>query len=1312
MLMKQINYIFAFLLALFCGINVAEADVVTDYKMDFNSSISTSAHDFKVGTGWGHVVDSYDYEDDDWYPQTAYVSYTYSATSGRDGSGALKAGTQTIGSYYDTQKVNDLLVTPKITGPSSIYVKQNVSSGSIRFFTVTKTGVSYVKGSEITVDVPALSTSDWVKVDLPEQDGKYIGIRADNVLIDDFEAAQAEYERMAGLTVSTVINNGSSDPDCTPEGFFPIDFKVNLKNTGDVTLTAGMENYSLSLFKVVNNDTIVLKTIPLTETLEVGATASVNFLADLDYTANSTRVRYDIMENLTGTTKAGAWIEPVAYLPKLRMRNEKNSYFDAGESFPYGMVKEATTKKFVVCNNGAAPLVVTAIDVPDGFSQDLTLPLTIAAHKQQDMNITLSVANPGVFTGDVIIKGNDVDDFKFSVSGTVRDASKYFEDFESGVQPAGTYMEKNWKIEQRDYQSNENVYLASNSTRGNEMKFITPLLKVAEGEKMTFDAARTSASTSGDDVFLNVYYSQDRQNWTLAKTIKSSELSSTRANYNYYFGSLTTFVLDNVPAGNYYIAFGAGYTSVDNIYGFERVDVAHDLMITESAIPAVAKVNNEYEAKVTLNNIADKVEESGTYSMSLYAGDKVVATAVAGTVPVKADTTFTFKYTPHEAGTVKVYAQFKNLTDGFTLSTVPVDVTVAEETATSEKVIGDAAKNETSTNVLFYWNYADDSKGAYCDMYYPVEMLKKFGLEAGDKITGIKYVGKPTSTKDVTKVDQTLSIGLIDETTYVAGENTDALTTYELMKNVDVSAVVNKELVTDVKLTTPIVWDGTSALRVCTYVNSNDNKWMSVNYPVDKTKDADGKDMYAFVSTRRGSSDTYGTTKTYLPIATLEITGEPVAFSGTVKCNGQAVADATVTLTSGDVMYTGKTDGTGAYSFPVIQTKKTYTLTVSADNYVTYTEEGINVVNIGPKNITLNKVFVKATGKVIYRKTAVAGAEVILSHKAGDKGKVDIQAVTAEDGTYTFDEVTSGQKYSLEVYADKYNDYVYTDSIEINDAIELPTVELTKPDIKLYGTVKWGETPVAGVNVTYGRDQAEGVVVTDAEGKFEFNVKADTNYYMSAEDPNGEFAKYTDKKSFSSDVDIERNIQLTVNPVDLTVGEDGYVTFSYKRAVDFSGAAGLKAYVVTGVAKNYTELAEVTAVPANTGVVVEAAAGTYKVMPVETADAVAKNLLVAADADFAVSSANVGKAWTLTAKDNTPVFTSVVGAKVAKGGAYLGYESKESVIYLHQTDGIHSVDTSANGMLDLTKPMFNLAGQQVGKEYKGVVIQNGKKFRK
>ena len=1380
--MKHINYIFAFLLALFCGTGLARADAFTDYKMDFNTSISTSAHDFKVASGWGHVVDYYQ-DDDDWgYGDTYYVDYTYGSSTGRDGSGALKVGGQ---KFYGTD-VYDLLVTPKVTGTSSIYVKQSSSNGTISFYTVTKSGSTYKRSTKIDVELPALSTTEWTKVEIPAQEGTYIGIRASYVYIDDFEAAQAEYDLLKTLTVSSVINKGASEPDCTADGKFPINYSVTVKNTGDVALTAGMDNYSISLINY--KDSTAYYTMPLTASLAVGATETVQLQTELDYASHSERLRYDVMENLTRTTKSGLWIEPVAYAPKLQMRDSKG-VMDDGATYNFGMISKPVSMQFTIRNTGAAPLKVTAIELPTPFTTDATVPVTIDAHKDVNFNITLPVDVPGIYTGDVTVKGEGVADYKFGVSGTVRDSKKFFADFEDQEVPAGAVLGENWSISQRDYASNGNAYMATNNRRGGDTKFITPLLKVAEGEKMTFDAARTSYTTTGDDVYLNVYYSTDRVNWTLAKNIPGSELSGLRDNYNYNMGKLTTYVLDNIPAGNYYIGFGAGFTSVDNIYGFEKVEVAHDILVSKTDMPSAATVNYPCNATVTLKNIASKAEEAGSYTMSLYAGDKVVATAEAAIFQAGKDTAFSFSFVPHTAGTVKLYAQFKSTADGYTISTLPVDVTVAAETATLQKVIGEG--NTSRGNAVFYWMYADNEKGGDADFYYPADMLQTFGLQSGDKISSISFVGKPTSSKAVTNVDMTVALGWIDGSKYAPGENVDALTKYELEKGKDFDFKVNEPVETKINLTEPLVWDGTSALRFNTYVNSLDGKWISVSYDADKN--------YLTGYTKSGSVSSFGSAG-YAPVMTLGIQLEPSTISGTVKCGEKAVADATLTLKSDDdVIYSGKSDETGAYSFPVIQTSKTYTLTVSADGYHDYVEKNVTLGESIVKNITLKKIAVSVSGSVTYRKVGLAGATVTLTtgsepaltattaadgnyafaevapgknymlkvtadkftdYTSADSiliaadttfsavemtkapvavsgmvlfrnaalkdvtvtlshGETTLTATTGEDGTYKFDAVAPDCNYALTAKAAKFNDYAAADSVAVLAATELDDIVMTKPNFKIYGQLKWGNTPVSGViaQITWVSSTGDNMKwgdFTKADGKFEFsNLDANCVYTLNVIDLNKEFEDQPEVATIESGEDTEENVSLVIKPVSVTVPASGYVAYSYKRGLDFSGATGLTAYAVSDVVKNYTVLSEVSEAPANTGLILKATPGTYEVTPVETSAPLSENKLVAVQgADVTIGSDNVGKIWAMTETGGLTVFKSEQGTTISKGGAYLSVESTEPVIYLSQTDGISSVDGSNGGMLDETKPMYNLAGQKVGKNYKGVVIQNGRKYNK
>ena len=272
---------------------------------------------------------------------------------------------------------------------------------------------------------------------------------------------------------------------------------------------------------------------------------------------------------------------------------------------------------------------------------------------------------------------------------------------------------------------------------------LLPLMKHGRAQEQMTDEARTYFNTSGDGVYLKVYYSTDRRNWTLAKNISSTEMSSTRAvSYTYTFGELSTFVIDNIPAGDYYIGFAAGYSCIDNIYGFQKLDVAHDLVLKEQKIPAKGMVNNTYTASITLDNLNALAEAADSYEVALYVnGEKVSEAVEKPEIAVAGTATFEFSMTPHEVGTFPVYIEFKSLADGFTLKSDAVDVTVSEETASKDIVVGEALKQDYS--VPFYFFNADNALGADTDILYPADMLKNFGLSAGQKISYITYTGTP-----------------------------------------------------------------------------------------------------------------------------------------------------------------------------------------------------------------------------------------------------------------------------------------------------------------------------------------------------------------------------------------------------------------------------------------------------------------------------------------------------------------------------------------------------------------------------------------
>lgn len=940
----------------------ARADIVQNYTMDFNKSISTTAHDFKVGSGWGHIVGKYT-SPDDW--EDYYVSYSYSSSDGRDGSGAIKVGSQNVGSYYDSGTVNDLLVTPAVTGKASIWVKKtsSYSSSTIKFYAVTLENGKYKMGDQIEVEIPKPST-DWVQINLPEQNNQYIGIRAENLYIDDFVADKADIVLQKSLLVSKVSYNGKSKVDCDAEGNFPISYEVSVTNNGDVDLTEGTEGYSLSVRNYSKGNAVVF-TQPLKGNLAVGASTTVTVSGIANCNTYPNRNRYDVYEDLTNTSKVGEWIEPVPYKPVLTMLNSDGKIDNGTETFAWGMVNASTDKKFQIRNDGAAPLNITKVVVPDGFTTSLAAPLTIAAHETKDFTVTMTAEKPGIYSGEFKVSGEGVDDFSFNVSGTVLAPAKYYANFNDDQIPAGAYAEDGWSVAQRDGASSDNPYLLSNGSQDKDNKFVTPLLKVAEGEKMSVDVARTNYYTGGEGVYLNVYYSADRTNWTLARKITANELSEDRAvNYTYYYSKLKTFVIDNIPAGNYYIGFGAGYTSIDNIYGFEKVDVAHDLMLTASKLPATAVVNNAYTATATLLNVNAKDEAADSYTASLYVDGEVVATVPAKAIASGEKAEFSFSYTPHKAGAAEAYIEFKNAADNYTVASEKVSVDVKEEQATGTVTVGNG--NTTSNKTAIDW-YDANSSGAHMDNLYNPEMLEKYGLKKGVKITSVSYTGTSSNDKTVSDILLTAYVGAVDAAKFEAGKN------YESLQKVDVYTgkstidfVSGKTYTTTITLPEPIVWDGTSAIRVLTYVKAD--KYVNVKFNVDNS---DKNSYYGSGAPGEASSLSANPTA----VAEFGIQTEPSVIAGNITCNDKAVAGATVTFTSGDVIYTGASDDKGAYSINVIQNDKKYNLTVSAPGYIDYTENDVDLSKSLNKNIVLEKVgpvaFDESKDNTIEEKTGV-----------------------------------------------------------------------------------------------------------------------------------------------------------------------------------------------------------------------------------------------------------------------------------------------------------------------------------------------------
>lgn len=174
----------------------------------------------------------------------------------------------------------------------------------------------------------------------------------------------------------------------------------------------------------------------------------------------------------------------------------------------------------------------------------------------------------------------------------------------------------------------------------------------------------------------------------------------------------------------------------------------------------------------------------------------------------------------------------------------------------------------------------------------------------------------------------------------------------------------------------------------------------------------------------------------------------------------------------------------------------------------------------------------------------------------------------------------------------------------------------------------------------------------------------------------------------------------------VTIGEALYATYVAPVDVDFTGTE-VSAFAAQAM-DGYVHLEPVTTVPAGTAVVVKAdAAGTYDVNTTTGASLGATNELIAATADVTAD----GTQYILAKQDDEVGFAkATTGSTIAAGKGYLQFTTAVKAFYPfagNDATGISGIE-AING----DAPIYNIAGQRLGKMQKGINIVGGKKVLK
>lgn len=606
-----------------------------------------------------------------------------------------------------------------------------------------------------------------------------------------------------------------------------------------------------------------------------------------------------------------------------------------------------------IYNWGAAPLVVKSITLPEGFAATVTdeegnttpvSAVTVPAKSRQGVDIVLTATEAGTYSGNLSIVYVDVDGtdatFELPVSAVLLDTSKWYASFDdgtnSGVWPAGSVHQRNVNLTNTGSYTEPAVAIYSQSTTDN--LFVTPKLHVATaGETLAFDAKAYDSNYYNG--ILKVYYAatregleNDEQRVLLGTYTKDSQEEATLLDKN----NFKTFTVALPEPGDFYIGFVMENRAyVDDIYGLSLANVAHDLQLAASLIPANAVQNTMATANLAVRNFGTNVEAADAYTLTAYVNGEPQTIEGYKEIPVvdtytAATTSFDIPFRSPKAGTFPVYLEFK--AGDFVLTTEPQDVVFAEETLSNEIVVGTYASTSNKTPLNLYYKNSETVA-----LYTPAEL----GLNGGEKIVKIAmkgYMKKAGYTSDLKFYYQ-----WTDDAEQPRPATDDAYDFSGMTQVIDQASYEWPAIGSDservemlvINFPEPEVYQAGKSLRLFVRstastdagnnqfaIEASSTKKNTYQHQNDGTKDV-------FTGSWSSVNDQA------LPVLYISLDVTPISISGNVTdTEGNAAEGATVTLVSTDgdnIQYEGTTDATGAYSVNVIQSNRVYDIIVTKD---------------------------------------------------------------------------------------------------------------------------------------------------------------------------------------------------------------------------------------------------------------------------------------------------------------------------------------------------------------------------------------------
>ncbi|HIZ26623.1 MAG TPA: choice-of-anchor D domain-containing protein [Candidatus Barnesiella merdipullorum] len=902
------------------------------------------------------------------------TTYSIKSNVGEDGSSVLTGAVD----YWGSTSSLDTIYSPVVSGKVTFDFKKVYSASSI-----FKAYIIDATGNKTEIELGA-STTNWTPITLEEvPEGSRIAFLISNSYLDNFMAFAHQEITKGVQMMKSSLNRPSTWMTLYAGESKAIDNSIQFtfKNIGTQAIEADSYNFTTQLSNedgtpvegvtyktyISNGDEVVLcedNVIP-GPSLAIGEEKTISGYLLIESEDELNKLKFNVKANNVENTHFSG----IETGNNLTIKPNKGAASLSDVEF--GMVNKVTTIDYVIknsSNNG--DLTITGITPSEGsgFSVNAELPILIPSSKSDTIQITFDAA-PGFHSDSIAVEHNGIGDVKFAVSGTMLTETALLESFEGEAFPPLL-----WDIKQNEWiRSVGTKYHGEASaviTSATPDTLVTPLLHLAAGDSIAFTAKATSSSGYGTELL----YSADGKNWTLLKSI------GIYASYWNDWESMAVYMPEDFVEGDYYIGFASKKTYLDLVYGPQVVYQEHRIDIKDFTGVSKGMVNYTQEFTIDVACLGTEGETADSYSIDLMNGEETVGSFQVEAMALGDLKSYTCSWTPHTVGEAQIYALLT--LNGTVTSTDTITVNVAEESLVSSVMVGDLSNTTSAPNYKHY---------LYESLYTPAELT---GLQAGDVIEtiSIPYYVTNAAAKGY-RVN--IWIGNTEKTELSTSKMSEAdiegLSHIGADLRYEVGGSQVDPLYFEMRPETPITYEGGN-LSLIVSVDST-NYCSGINF---FTMGVETRSMkyYSFDGSTTANYMDAWTLGTYSPslrqnvmVISLGLATEAPVVHGIVTRadNQEPIEGATVTMQSGEIIYSTTTDASGAYSITVMQPGKEYEMSVTKDNYTA--AEGITITVEEGEDIEQNFELTIITG---IDHTAEAAMKIF----ADRSGNIHIEAGT------------------------------------------------------------------------------------------------------------------------------------------------------------------------------------------------------------------------------------------------------------------------------------------------------------------------------